>query len=144
MATQYTAGLVTGQVLTAATMNSIGATWEDWTPTVTPAAGTLTTANLVQARYAQVNKIILFRFIYFITNKGTGAGTLGFTLPVTAKSLGAGGDSGIGTGREYQTTGHQLLVGQSDTTSCFIAKYDGGAVVLSNYGISVVGMYEAA
>jgi len=97
MATQYTAGLTTGQVLTAATMNSIGAVWEDWTPTVTPGAGTITTANLVQARYAQVNKIILFRFIYFITNRGTAIGNLAFTLPVTGKALGAGGDSGIGT-----------------------------------------------
>jgi hypothetical protein len=125
-------------------MNTIGATWEDWTPTISVGSGSLTTANLVQARYAQINKIVLFRFIYFITNKGTATGLLGFTLPITGKALGAGGDSGIGTGREYQTTGHQLLVGQTNTTSCFIAKYDGTTVLVNNYGISVVGMYEAA
>jgi len=35
MATQYTAGLTAGQVLTAATMNQIGAAWETWTPALT-------------------------------------------------------------------------------------------------------------
>ena len=31
MATQWTAGTTSGQVLTAATLNTIGAVWETWT-----------------------------------------------------------------------------------------------------------------
>lgn len=34
MATQYTAGLSAGQILTAATMNQIGAATETFTPTI--------------------------------------------------------------------------------------------------------------
>jgi len=35
MATQWTAGTTSGQVLTAATLNTIGAVWETWTPALT-------------------------------------------------------------------------------------------------------------
>lgn len=42
MATQWTAGTTSGQVLTAATLNTIGAAWETWTPTF----GVLDTSRL--------------------------------------------------------------------------------------------------
>ena len=35
MATQWTAGTTAGQILTAATLNTIGAAWETWTPAPT-------------------------------------------------------------------------------------------------------------
>ena len=142
--TTASAGTNTTQLATTAFVQTGLGSWQDWTPTVTAGAGTITTSNLVMARYIKINKFVYFRFIYFITNRGTSTGYLYFTLPVASVALGAGGDSGIGTGREYQSTGYQLLVGQNSTTSCFISTYSAGTVLTNNYGISVVGMYEAA
>jgi hypothetical protein len=86
MATQYTAGLTSGQVLTAATMNSIGAAWETYTPTFTSASspqpalgnGTLT------GRYCRINKLIVVQ-INFLAGSTTTFGTakLLFSLPFT-------------------------------------------------------------
>ncbi len=67
MATQYTAGLTT-QVLTSAIMNSIGATWETWTPTVTASAGTITSATVTLARYARIQNIVWVTFGYSVSN----------------------------------------------------------------------------
>ena len=49
MATQWTAGTVSGQVLTAATLNTIGAAWVDYTPTLTQ--GVTVTKTITVARY---------------------------------------------------------------------------------------------
>ena len=61
MATQWTAGTTSGQVLTAATLNTIGAEWETWTPALT---GSTTNPNLGSTgtstgRYARINKIVI-------------------------------------------------------------------------------------
>ena len=74
MATQYNGGLVSGQVLTAATMNSIGAVWETYTPTVTASSGTITTGSLTLARYARVQKLVFVYNQYTITTAGTANG----------------------------------------------------------------------
>jgi hypothetical protein len=77
MATQYTAGLTTGQVLTAATMNSIGAAWESYTPSITNYVASSSTS-----KYVQINKLVIWQF-YSIMASAT-SGDISLTLPVTA------------------------------------------------------------
>lgn len=88
MATQYTAGLVSGQTLTAAIMNQIGAAWETFTPTWTstgtqPALGNGTLTGY----YWRVNKIVGVQ-VHLLTGSTTtyGTGRYRWALPVTASS----------------------------------------------------------
>jgi pyruvate kinase len=80
MATQYTAGLTTGQVLTAATMNSIGAAWESYTPTIKQGATTVT-ATINYAKYAQINKIVIVQIALALTSAGAANGIITVTYP---------------------------------------------------------------
>jgi len=144
MATQYTAGLTSGQVLTAATMNSIGATWETWTPTISSSAGTITSGSLVRARYCRIQKLIVARFEYTIGTAGTAAGSyLDFTLPVTATTNWGGGCS-MGFGREYNLTGWHLNVWLISTTSGRVGVYENSGVIQNSRFISAEVIYEAA
>ena len=92
MATQYTAGLSAGQVLTAATMNSIGAAYETWTPTLTASTTnpTLGTGSSQTGRYGRVNKSVYGQGQISFGTAGVAAGN-GFyyiSIPVTAQSSG--------------------------------------------------------
>ena len=71
MATQWTAGTTSGQVLTAATLNTIGAAWVDYTPTLTQ--GVTVTKTVVQARYCQFQKTIIGQALLNTTSAGTAA-----------------------------------------------------------------------
>ena len=143
MATQYTAGLTTGQVLTAATMNSIGAVWETWTPTVTATAGTITTGTIVQARYARIQKLVFVELNYSVTTAGTAAGaSLEITLPVAPLGSYALGQA-IGGGREYITSGF-VLQAMWITPRCRISDYAGAGWIQNSRGASIMLSYEAA
>jgi hypothetical protein len=96
MATQYTAGLTTGQVLTAATMNSIGAAWETWTPTVTQ-LGTVTVTNNF-ARYARIQKLVVATTYLTVTGTGTTNNAVIVSLPITCASVSS---QIVGTGFIY-------------------------------------------
>ena len=84
MATQYTAGLTTGQVLTAATMNSIGAAAETWTPVITQSVN-VTYTNIF-ARYQRIQNVVFVYARLNITSAGTAANAVSVSVPVTAKS----------------------------------------------------------
>tara|TARA_R110000868_G_scaffold195641_1_gene441307 strand:- start:1761 stop:2189 length:429 start_codon:yes stop_codon:yes gene_type:complete len=142
MATQYTAGLTTGQVLTAATMNSIGATWENWSPTVTSSGGALVSVTTNSARYSQVNKIITCVFDITINSVGSGSGSLLITMPVASVAT-ANGQS-MGTYRERSVTGDQGFCNRSGTTVCFLQRYDQGAILNSGRSFAGIFTYEAA
>lgn len=83
MATQYTAGLSAGQVLTAATMNTIGAETESFTPTWTstgtaPAIGNGT----LTGRYFRVQKMVQVEILFKAGSTTTfGTGQYRFALP---------------------------------------------------------------
>lgn len=142
MATQYTAGLTTGQVLTAATMNSIGAAWETWTPTITASTGTFTTITVNRARYGLINKIVIGTIDFTVTSIGTASGTPRFTLPITASGYAAGG--GIGSYRETDVTGIIGITSLFNTTSGQLLRYDNTAVIGANYRFNGTFTYEAA
>lgn len=84
MATQWTAGLVDGTPLPAATLNTIGAAWESYTPTVTQGA-TITFTN-TYSKYARINKIVIYSFNLALTSAGTAANNLQITLPINVAS----------------------------------------------------------
>jgi len=90
MATQWTAGTTSGQVLTAATLNTIGAAWESWTPTLTGSATNpnLGTTGTSTGRYARINKIVIAQAAFTFGGAGiaAGAGFYKTSLPVTAQA----------------------------------------------------------
>ena len=142
MATQYTAGLTTGQVLTAATMNSIGAAWETWTPTVAATAGTITAGSVTRAKYTRIDKLVICDFSYLITTAGTAAGaSLTTTLPIPAVTTFAG--YYMGSGREYAAVGFSVM-GLYVAPLVRIVDYTGAGWIQSGRGASVTFAYEAA
>ena len=89
MATQYTAGLTAGQILTAATMNSIGAAWETYTPVLTASTTnpTLGSGSVVSGKYTQINKLVVANFSFtFGTGATAGSGNYIISMPITAKT----------------------------------------------------------
>jgi len=91
MATQWTANTTAGQILTAATLNTIGAVWESYTPTWTgsttnPSVG----AGFIEGRYCRLQTLIIATgFISPGAGWQTGSGNYRVSLPVTALSTNA-------------------------------------------------------
>jgi hypothetical protein len=129
MATQYTAGLSAGQILTAATMNQIGAEWETWTPALTAATTnpTLGTGGTTNGRYGRIQKVVIgLGFIQFGTaGTAAGSGLYYVSLPVTAQAAGRViGDFQVYDGTSLWRVG--TLV--TDTTSRAYMMYEGSFV----------------
>jgi len=78
MATQWTAGTVSGQILTATTMNTIGAAWETFTPTSVQGVAFGKTVNY--AKYCQIQKTVFVQVQITATGAGLG-GTVSIGLP---------------------------------------------------------------
>ena len=131
MATQYTAGLSAGQILTAATMNQIGAAWETYTPTLTasttnPNLGSTGTAT---GRWARIQKIVFGQANFTFNGAGIAAG-LGFyfySLPVTAQALGPVAGSAYAIDISAFATTHNTLY--LDTTNRLVGIGTGGGVL---------------
>lgn len=83
MATQWTAGTTSGSVLTAATLNTIGAAsvsyTPTWTATVNPAIGNGTLVG----SYFQIQKLIIGE-IFLVVGSTTTFGTGGYVLSLPA------------------------------------------------------------
>ena len=134
MATQYTAGLSAGQVLTAATMNSIGAAYESWTPALTASTTnpTLGTGSSQTGRYGRVNKSVYGQGQISFGTSGTAAGS-GFyyvSIPVTAQAAG----QLVGTWQGYDSSANASYFGFliSETTSRCLLYYNNPASVVTN------------
>jgi len=84
MATQYTAGLSSGQILTAAIMNQIGAAWVDFTPTLTQ--NVTVTKTTTVARYCQIQKTVVGNMKLDVTGAGTAGQFVLTGLPLAARS----------------------------------------------------------
>lgn len=129
MATQWTAGTTSGQVLTAATLNTIGAVWETWTPALTASVTNpnLGSTGVVSGRYARVNKIVIGQASFTFNGAGiaAGAGFYLFSLPITAQSTIGGG--GTITATDVSTFATTVNVISMDTTTRVIGYGTGGA-----------------
>ena len=84
MATQWTAGTTSGQVLTAATLNTIGAASVSYTPTLTQ--GVTVTKTIISAKYWQLNKLVIGTVNLSITSSGTTATAVQIGLPIAANA----------------------------------------------------------
>ncbi len=86
MATQWTGGMVSGAVLTAANLNTIGAVSEAYTPTWTSTGTAPAIGNgSLTGMYFRINKLIIARVLWVpggTTNFGTGGYRIG--LPITS------------------------------------------------------------
>jgi hypothetical protein len=141
MATQWTAGLTDATALPAATLNTIGAVWETFTPNFRPTGGVWFVAPTNVGRYARINKIIIGSGSIDISSSGTASGNVLFDLPITAKQ---GNPYGIGTGREANLTGNAFEVITSSTTVGQILFYNNANTANGNYNYSFFFIYEAA
>lgn len=105
MATQWTAGTTSGQVLTAATLNTIGAAWVDYTPTLTQSA--TVTKTIVIARYCQFQKTIIGQLVLNATSAGTAGNAVQIGLPIAARTTGAV----LGSGYIYDASTNTIYGG---------------------------------
>jgi hypothetical protein len=127
MATQYNAGTSAGQVLTAATMNSIGAAWETWTPalTATTTNPTLGTGGSTTGRWGRVQKIVVGHAQITFGTAGTaaGSGLYYVSTPTTAQNA---GNMPVGVWTTYDGTATwQTGILQLDTSNRFRLMYGG-------------------
>jgi hypothetical protein len=128
MATQWTAGTTSGQVLTAATLNTIGAAWVDYTPTLTQSATVTKTIN--HARYCQIQKTVIVQIYMTATSAGTAGQIVAVGLPFTAKNNGAF----IGSGFVYDASTNTMynILPTADAGPTFTMFYETG----NNFGAS--------
>ena len=154
MATQWTAGTTPGQVLTAATMNTIGAAWETWTPALTAQTTnpTLGTGSSQTGRWARINKIVTGQGRIKFGTSGTAAGSGYYLVSLpTAAQAATGGPCGtvyIFDGGVSVRVGVLIM---TTTTTCTM-RYDAGALVTNaapwawgaNSEIHYQFIYEAA
>lgn len=145
MATQWTAGLSVGQVLTAATLNTIGAAWETYTPTVTPQTGTITTLGARFGKYTRINKLVVVIFDVTITTNGTGGTWINIGKPITSVAPLGGGTGAIGFGTETAIFGNSFTIRENGTTAVLCLGVTAPAYVGGN-GARITGFftYEAA
>lgn len=113
MATQYTAGLAQGQVLTAAIMNQIGAAWETYVPDVTQTNVIAKTTNY--SSYGRINKLVYWSALFQLTAAGTAGGLVATTLPVASNT---GGTFAVfGSAIFYDTSANRTYVLTAGSTS---------------------------
>ena len=86
MATQWTAGTTSGQVLTAATLNTIGAASETFTPTIVGnGGGSVTIGNgVLTGTYTRLQKLVVATYIlsWGSTTTTTAVGLWLFSVPI--------------------------------------------------------------
>jgi hypothetical protein len=146
MATQYTAGLTAGQILTASTMNSIGAAWESYTPTIT----NYVPASFV-SKYTRINKLVIWEFNSIISSATSG--DISLTLPVTASTtVSSVGARNFGMFFDSSLADSYILgafIGSTTTVGFFFANSTSPTVFNGlqcgvNDELSFVLIYEAA
>jgi hypothetical protein len=142
MATQWNYDFSPGEVLTAGVMDSLGAVWETWTPTLTPQLGSYTTATVNTARYGRIGKLVYCQIVFTITTIGTGSGIALFTLPITGTTPSF---LAMGSYREIGTTGLVGIISQESTTTAAMRRYD-NVNALTGSGNKFAGsfFYEAS
>ena len=86
MATQWTGGMVSGAVLTAANLNAIGAATETFTPTIVGnGGGSVTIGNgTLTGNYFRIQKLVIVNYVlsWGSTTTTTASGLWLFSVPV--------------------------------------------------------------
>jgi hypothetical protein len=152
MATQWTAGTTSGQVLTAATLNTIGAASVSYTPTLTQ--GVTVSKTIISAKYWQFQKLIIGTVNLACTSSGTNGVAVQIGLPITANAatqLIIGSYLAVGGVSHYGNKVGSALTYTSTTIGGFV---DGGTSnwfgvnpayqLLNGDALHVSFMYEVA
>ncbi len=105
MATQWTAGTTSGQVLTAATLNTIGAATASFTPTIVGAtSGSVSIGNgTLTGSYFQIQEmvVVFYTLIWGSTTSDTTSGLWLFSVPVGNALNGGGAGRILDAGSTY-------------------------------------------
>lgn len=117
--------------------------WTTWTPTITASSGSFTTTTVNVARYTTVNKIVIGVIDVTVTTIGTASGTMGVSLPVTAKTSGFTDGMAIGSWRENTNSGETGVFIWNNTTTMRLCRYDNGAYLNGGDRYGGTFMYEA-
>ena len=106
MATQWTAGTTSGQVLTAATLNTIGAVAEGYTPALTAVTTnpTLGTGSFAEGRYQLIQKRAFVEGAIFFGSSGAAAGTGAYRISVPSAISIKSNNAQIGFGLFYDSS----------------------------------------
>lgn len=130
--------LATGSSPTFAALTLTGPAWTTYTPTLTPAAGTFTTAS-AEGSYYVLGKTVFITISITITTNGTAATGFTVTLPSTAKrnfSISVAEVSATGF------AGRGII--QNPWTGIEIKKYDNTYLGGNAYVVVASGIYEVA
>jgi hypothetical protein len=115
--------------------------WTAFTPTITAATGSLTTASGTAA-HMTIGKLCTVRFSISITTNGTGATAVVMSLPFN-QAAGYGNNQAIGVAREGAITGNLCQVAAGSTGSAVILDYKNsypganGVVIAGTYAYEV-------
>ena len=131
MATQWTAGTTSGQVLTAATLNTIGAASETFTPTIVGnGGGSVTIGNgVLTGTYIQLQKLVVATYIlsWGSTTTTTAVGLWLFSVPVGNALRG----NAVGRITDAGTT-YYRVVGAASSNKMILQATDTGNEVQNN------------
>lgn len=115
--------------------------WTSWVPTISSQTGAMTTVAVGGARYCRIGDTIQFTVHIDITNAGTGAAALNFSLPVAAVMTPL---TRVFVGRENFSTGVMLQGWLSSATQVSVLRYDNATIIANARQIHITGAYEAA
>lgn len=144
MATQWTAGLTDNTGLYAATLNQIGAAWNDYTPVITCQTGAIT-SYASAGRWGRIQNIAFVQFQTTITNAGTGGGALYISYPIQPKATTGAPGGAIGTFVEWTVVGMVGGVFTFGGLSTFaLLKYDWTTPIGTGRTFGGFAVYEVA
>jgi hypothetical protein len=131
MATQWTAGTTSGQVLTAATLNTIGATSETFTPTIVGnTSGSVTIGNgTLTGTYIRLQKLVVatYALTWGSTTTNTTVGLWLFSVPIGNALRGNAMGRILDAGATYYR-----VTGLASTNKMILQATDTGSEVQTN------------
>lgn len=129
MATQWTANVSAGQILTAAKLQEIGAAWESWIPTLSGSVSNpnLGTTGTKDGKYTRINKLVIANanFTFGGTGITAGSGFYKCSLPIPA--IAAAPTVGAVVAIDVSSFASTVNIVGLDTTSLVIGYGTGGA-----------------
>ena len=111
-------------MLTAATLNTIGAAWVDYTPTLTQSA--TITKTITNARYCQIQKTVIVQVKLIATSAGTAGQGVIVGLPIAARTSNAT-LSGVFSFYDASTNIFYPCAAQLDTTTTVGGFFNSGS-----------------
>jgi hypothetical protein len=146
-------GGTTGQVLAKASGTDMdfswvaaadgAGSWTNYTPTITPEVGSITTVQNVAGRYQMLNsKTCLAQATWRISAVGTGLGLTLFTLPFTSNSS---GQSAVGSARETESSGISgFTINNANTNYASTSAATNASFLVNAYTIRAQIIFEVA